>query len=195
MNIRFTQRKIMLLLFSTSVMIFIHNISVIVVIFLGVMVASLAITHRIDGKARLKAMGAVALFVLIFQILFHTDISIQERIFVGIIMALRLITLSFLVFLFTETTSVSEIVASISFLPKKLCLMLTISFALLPCIITETQAIRIAQQSRGLQTKGLNIFRSLFPIIIPLVHRTLARAEHIAVVLETRGFDADKSVD
>jgi energy-coupling factor transporter transmembrane protein EcfT len=75
-------------------------------------------------------------------------------------------------------------------LPKKLCLMLTISFALIPAILRESSMIRMVQQTRGLDTKGVKVVSGILALIIPLLSRTLLRAEHIAMTLETRGYQS-----
>jgi biotin transport system permease protein len=174
--------KILLLLLTTSMVIIFNSLFLIIGMFLAVLVYYVAIVRRNNYKERIFGLGFVALSIVGFQLFFHTALSLQERIVIGGVMALRLMTLSFMVFLFTETTSVSEIVSALSFLPRKLNLMLTISFALLPSIMREMHMIRIAQQARGVKTNVL-------PIIIPLLHRTLSRAEHVAIVIETRGFE------
>jgi energy-coupling factor transporter transmembrane protein EcfT len=130
----------------------------------------------------------IGLFVIGYQLVFQTMVPFQSRLLDGSIQALRLILLSVLVFVFTQTTSVSEIVSALSFLPGKLCLLITISFALIPAILREITIIRIAQQVRGFAPRKIHIIRSVFPVLIPLLNRTLTRAEHIAIVLETRGF-------
>jgi len=141
------------------------------------------------AKSRLSAVAGISLLVILFQVILNTSLSFENRVFVGTMTALRLVSLSLLVLLFTETTSPSAIVSALSFLPRKLCLVLTMSFSLIPAIIQELSNIRLAQAARGFQPKGMNLFRSIVPILIPLLNRTLTRAEHIAMVLETRGFE------
>lgn len=141
-------------------------------------------------KGRYVSIGVVSVCIILFQLLFNWSIPIQLRLLVGALAALRIITLSLMVFLFTETTSVSDIVAALSFLPKKICLMLAISFALIPAILRESSMIHMVQQTRGLESKGLKGITNLAAIIIPLLSRTLIRAEHVAMTLETRGYQS-----
>lgn len=166
-----------LILFSTG-LVFIRNIVLIGIACGAIIVVSGAKIRRGSYKSRLLAIVGVALLVVVFQ-------GIQNHLLLGIATAIRLISLSLLVLLFTETTSPSSIVAALSFLPKNISLMLTISFSLIPAILQEISAIRIAQQARGFSSKGIKIF----PVLIPLLNRTLSRAEHIAIVLQTRGFE------
>jgi energy-coupling factor transporter transmembrane protein EcfT len=138
---------------------------------------------------RLRPIIVIGLFIMVYQLVFLSSISIYQRLYDGLMQSVKLMSLSLLVFVFTETTSITKIVTALSFLPKKVCLLITISFALIPAIMREISDIRIAQQARGFAPRGFNIIRSILPILIPLLNRTLMRAEHIAIVLETRGFE------
>jgi energy-coupling factor transporter transmembrane protein EcfT len=189
MNIRKTRLKLIGLLFISTVMIAIRNPIVVCIITAAILTLSVRFIRYQVLWQRLSPIFVIGLFVILFQVLFQTTIPIQNRFVEGFIQSFRLISLSLLVFVFTQTTSVSQIVSALSFLPKKLCLLLTISFALIPAILREITDIRIAQQARGFAPKGVNIIRSVFPVLIPLLNRTLTRAEHIAIVLETRGFE------
>ncbi len=190
MNTHRTRIKLICLLFCSTAMIIFRSPLVILGIFVVVTFISIIRSSRIQVKTRLLSLGVVSASVIIFQVVCNGSVSMQERLLLGSESALRIMTLSLLVFLFTETTSVSEIMSAFSFLPQKMRLMMTISFSLIPVITREIHTIRIAQQARGFQPRGVHVVRTVFPIIIPLLYRTLARAEHIAMVLETRGFDA-----
>lgn len=188
MGSRKTRIKLLFLILFSTLMIFFRNLCVIFSITIIIILISILKLNFLRVKNRLIPLFFVALLIIIFQLLFGLDSSLYLRLFQGFTAALRLLSLSLLVFLFTETTSITEIVAVFSFLPPKLNLMITISFSLIPVILKEISIIRVAQQSRGLPLKGISMFRSLFPILIPLLSRTLTRAEQIAIVLQTRGF-------
>jgi len=190
MKVWLTRAKFALLLGLTTVMILLHSFILILCVSVGLILLSLILSPKTNLKSRFVSIGFVAVLVILFQVAFNFALPVPVRFFVGSLVAARLIAMSLAVFLFTETTSVSEIVAALSFLPRKICLMLTISLALLPTIIHETQMIRIAQQARGFRTNNLNPIRTFLPMIIPLLHRTLTRAEHIATMLEIKGFEA-----
>jgi energy-coupling factor transporter transmembrane protein EcfT len=177
-NVVFTRLKLLALILFSTVLVLIRNMYFIGIACGAIVAVSGAKMRGGTLKSRLIAIVGVSLLVVVFQ-------AIQNRLLLGIITAIRLISLSLLVLLFTETTSASAIVSALSFLPKKITLMLTISFSLIPAILQEISAIRIAQQARGFSPRGINIF----PVLIPLLNRTLTRAEHIAIVLQTRGYD------
>jgi len=180
-SVTLTRLKLIALIFFSTLFVLIRNIVVIGIISCAIIAVSGVKTHRGNLKSRLTAIIGVSAFVVVFQLILNGSVSVAERLLLGVASALRLISLSFLVLLFTETTSPSAIVAALSFLPNNISLMLTISFSLIPAILQEISAIRIAQQARGLH-KG-----SIIPVLVPLLNRTLTRAEHIAVVLQTRG--------
>jgi energy-coupling factor transporter transmembrane protein EcfT len=178
-----TRLKLIALIIFSTLFVLIRNIFVIAFVFCAIIMACGLNSRRGDVKSRLVAIIGISAFVVIFQLLCNSSLPIQEQLLIGSVTAFRLVSLSLLVLLFTETTSPSSIVAALSFLPKQLILMLTISFSLIPAILQEITAIRIAQQARGLH-KGY-----ILPVLVPLLNRTLTRAEHIAIVLQTRGFE------
>jgi energy-coupling factor transport system permease protein len=178
-----------LLIASTAMILLRSPIAVCVITFVMFVLSVRFVKYQVIWQ-RLHPILVIGLFVIGYQLIFQTAMPVQNRLLEGFTQSLRLISLSLLVFVFTQTTSVSQIISALSFLPRKLCLLLTISFALIPSILREITAIRIAQQARGFAPKGINIVRSIFPVLIPLLARTLSRAEHIAIVLETRGFES-----
>jgi energy-coupling factor transporter transmembrane protein EcfT len=173
---------IALILFSTF-FVLVRNIYLISLIFCILIAINGVIKHRGNVKSRLVAIIGVSALVILFQLIVNSTVPIYERLLIGSLTTLRLVSLSLLVFIFTETTSPSSIVSALSFLPNNVTLMLTISFSLIPAILQEVSAIRIAQQARGAHSG------SIIPVLVPLLNRTLTRAEHIAIVLQTRGFE------
>ena len=105
----------------------------------------------------------------------------------GCLAAAKITTVSWLVFIFTGTTSFSDMLDALCFLPKRYQLALTMTFALVPVLIAEAQQIKLIQSARGLSRWWLNPFTNSFSVIIPLLHRSLSRAERIAIVLSARG--------
>jgi len=178
-----TRLKLIALICFSTLFVLIRNVYGIFLIFGVIIVLTKLHMRRGHLKSRITAIIGVSAFVIVFQLLFNGSVAIQQRLLIGSLTAFRLISLSLLVLLFTETTSPTSIVAVLSFLPKNINLMLTISFSLIPAILQEISAIQIAQQARGLR-KG-----SIIPVLVPLLNRTLTRAEHIAIVLQTRGFE------
>ncbi len=188
MNKQITRGKLLLLLAASTAIMYLHSPLMIIIFAFLVGVLSTLTKSRGSRRSRYISIAVVTLFIMIFQLLFNGSLPLAARIVTGFIASLRIISLSLMVFLFTETTSVSDIVQALSFLPKTICLMLTISFALIPAILRESAMIRMAQQTRGLETGGFKRVSSFLALIVPLLSRTLLRAEHIAMTLETRGY-------
>jgi energy-coupling factor transport system permease protein len=141
-------------------------------------------------KKRLMPLVYVLIAIVIFHLVSGSD-SIRVRLLTGFIFGTKILLLSLLVFVFTQTTSVSSIVQLFWFVPKHVRLMISMSFALVPVILSEIDYIRVAQLSRGLVSSGIYAWRAIIPILVPILNRTLTRAEQLAIVLESRGYSVD----
>jgi energy-coupling factor transport system permease protein len=77
-------------------------------------------------------------------------------------------------------------------LPHGLAYLLGSPLLLLPQIAGRVQAIRAAQQARGLETQGnlLQRAKALFPLVAPLVYGAVIEVEERSLALEVRGFNA-----
>jgi energy-coupling factor transporter transmembrane protein EcfT len=179
-------KAILLLLISTTVLL---TKNWLIISFL--LIATIAATLKINSYAafwqRIKPLLFIAIFIVIFNVAFNFHEHYSIRLISGVIAAGKIIILSLLVFTFTSTTSLKEIIGIFAFLPKKLQLSLTITLNIIPAILEEIQKIKIAQKSRGLNSYSINPKKSIFPIIIPLIHRALERAEHLAILLYSKG--------
>lgn len=102
--------------------------------------------------------------------------------------SLRILSLSSLVFLFINTTELGLIMKALSFLPKQISYILSLSFGMIPQLSKEVKQITIAQQARG-HKMNWNIFKSYLPVILPLFIKSFIRAEQISISMQARGFD------
>jgi energy-coupling factor transporter transmembrane protein EcfT len=112
----------------------------------------------------------------------------MEGFFFGIVISLRLLVLFLAVFAFMSSTPPKQLFETFDFLPYDLALMLTLAFRLLPIIKNEITMIMNAQKARGLNFWSLNIFKTYFPIFVPLFGKTLEGSNHLALTMESRGF-------
>ena len=120
--------------------------------------------------ARLKFLALPLILIAGLQILFNHTLA-------GVIAAIKIANLSLLVLIYTNSASPKEISQVFSWLPADLRLTLSIALNLIPIIFQEAQKIQLVQVSRGRK------FKSPLPIVIPLLHRSLKRAEQLAIVL------------
>ena len=102
--------------------------------------------------------------------------------------SLRILSLSSLVFLLINTTQLSHIMKALSFLPKQISYILSLSLGMIPQLSKEVKQITIAQQARGHKTNW-NIFKSYLPVLLPLFTKSFIRAEQISISMQARGFD------
>lgn len=184
-----TRAGILALILSTTILLFIKETVVIFVISLIIFFSSFIFDRKKKILLRLYPLFAVAVFIVLFQLLFNTTLSLTQRFMQGLTAALKLFSLSMLVFLFAEVISIKQIIDALSFLPKKIQLAIIITFSMIPSIFEESQKILMAQNSRGYNTRSLNFVKSIIPFIIPLLHRILRKAEQITIVIQSRGYD------
>ena len=69
-------------------------------------------------------------------------------------------------------------------------MMLTIAF--IPIVREEFEAVRMAQEARGVSFNGLKAVRGIISITIPLLYSLADRADRIATAMEARGYGLDK---
>jgi len=180
--------KLILLFLFTVSLAFNRDPVLITVSFIAVFILFLCVkdTNRFQ---RFKPLFSVSLMVIIFNLVFLPEPNWQSRITKGITSALKLTALSLAVYLFTWTTSISKIINNLIFIPAKLRLMITITFSLIPVIMEEMEKIKLVQTTRGLKPNRFPPFSSIAPIIIPLLVRTLNRAQHLTLILETKNYE------
>ena len=138
--------------------------------------------------ARLKPLLFISFLIIIFQLTFNLSVSPLDRFLLGINAVSKILAISLSVFYFTTTTSLGEIIGALSFLPSSARLALTVTFSLIPAVIEEGGQISIVQSSRGLKKSIRNPLAAVIPVIIPLIHRVLSRAEKISLALYTKGY-------
>lgn len=190
MNQRINKIKLLAIVLISTFILFIKDLNILSFVLFLTIILSIYSKARYKLLDRIKPLLFIGLMVILFQVLFNSSVDLTRRLLIGFITAEKIIILSMIVFLYTLTTSLTDIIDSFSFLPKKLSLMLTITLGLIPQIYEESKKIKLVQQTRGYSFGSFNIYRSIIPIIIPLIHRTLKRAEQLSIVLTTRGYEA-----
>jgi energy-coupling factor transport system permease protein len=76
---------------------------------------------------------------------------------------------------------------------RDLATMMMLSIAFLPIIIEEHDAIRLAQEARGVSYSGLRgLIRGEIAVIVPLIYGLSARADRVATAMEARCYGYKK---
>jgi len=178
--------KLIILLLLTTITLFTRQWSIIIILLSAATFITIAANSYYDFIQRIKPLLIISILIIIFNVFLNpATITHTEKLFLSLLTSGKIITLSLLVFAFTSTTSLKEIISIFSFLPKKFCLALTISLSIIPVILSEVKKVKIVQESKGLKFSW-NPIKSFMPIIIPVIHRSFQRAEQIALILETR---------
>ncbi len=176
------QLKLIALILISSALILINNLYFLSGFLLTLLLITTLKAHLSPLKNRLLPLLLTVLMIIIFQLIFNSTQIFSVRLVQGLTAALKILSLSLLVFLYTSTTSLTQISRTFSFLPKNFNFMLTITFSLIPVIFQEAKTIILLQKCRGYHR-----FNPL-PVIIPLLHRTLKRSEQIALTMASRGY-------
>lgn len=177
----YTVLKLTMLFSLTSILLIAKNWQLIGIICLAIIISIIIFQAKKVFLQRIFPLLIIALFTVLFQLIFNVNNNYLARIILGIITATKIISISLLVFLFTTVTSMNSIVELFSFLPYEYKLVLIVTFGIFPIIMQELWSIKIIQNSRGLNTRSWNLYKTFFPLIIPLLHRSFQRAERIAV--------------
>jgi len=182
-------KLLLLIVISTSV-IFITDLFWMSLIFLTVILVVLLLKIHTRLLEWIKPILIVSVFVIILQSFTHTPMKFTtEGLLFGVVISLRLLSLLTLVFAFVSTTKPRQLLDSFSFLPREIGLMLMLSLRLLPMVKDGIVKIMNAQRVRGLNFRSPNIFRTYFPILVPLFSKTLEGSNRLALAMEARGFE------
>jgi len=97
--------------------------------------------------------------------------------------------------LFLRVASPSDIVAALEKLkiPLSITMAISVAFGYLPELARQVSSILEAQKVRGWNIKTKNPFKvakAFAPIVVPIVTRSMTRAEFIAAAMVSRGFGA-----
>jgi energy-coupling factor transport system permease protein len=176
--------------FSILGMLFLDIVPLILV--LVAMFPFLALARSLRQWAKsLRGLALLAAFILIINTLF---ISLSF----AISTVLRLIVLMTAFSLFFLTVHPDDFALALIKLriPYDFAFAFSMAFRYVPTIATETETIRDAQMSRGLELERGNLIqkvRNYLPILIPIIVSSIRRALQVAESLESRAFGSTKA--
>ena len=133
----------------------------------------------------LIAFLPVIIITFLFQLIFNKQSTFMSNVFFSYLIFSKVAIISALVLLFVTVTSPANIISAFWFLSDDLRLILTMTFYFIPVIFDETKHISMVQKSRGLRS----FFANPFPLIVPLLHRVMKRAEALSLTIASRGYD------
>ena len=156
----------------------------------------------------LKPLWWIILFTFVLHLFSHPGREIcrvwqfvitQEGVEQGILISVRLMLLIVLSTLLTFTTSPLKLTDALESLlspfrrvglpAHELAMMMTIALRFIPTLISETDKIMKAQQSRGanfVTGSILSRLKNMVPILVPLFLSAFRRADDLAMAMEAR---------
>jgi len=124
----------------------------------------------------------------------YGHVSIEGLVFAsGVCLRLAIFILASRLLL--RTTSPFDLVAGLRKLkvPMEVYLAISVAFGYLPELTRQVVTILEAQKSRGWKIKSKNpikIIRGYIPVVIPIIFRSMVRAEYLAAAIASKGFGA-----
>lgn len=137
-----------------------------------------------------RAVAGLAVFAALLGVVQYLGGGSIESSYVT---ALRMMAMTVVFLMMLVTTRLQDLTASLVTqlrIPYTYAFMFTAALRFVPDFLAENRAVFEAQECRGLVLKG-HFFRRLkmYPAVVqPLVLRSLARSETMALSLELRGF-------
>jgi len=115
----------------------------------------------------------------------------REGLAFGAISSVFLINMIAVAMIFVYTTKPSKMVDALSWLraPPPLSFSFALALQFIPVFYREVKEVRLAQSARGAR---LTSAMSVFPLIVPVIHRAFTRARELSISLDTRGFCPDR---
>ena len=173
--------------FSILGMLFIEIVPLLMI--LGLILPFLALARSLRQWTRsLRGLAVLAAFILVINTLF-APLSL------AISTVLRLVVLMSAFSLFFLTVHPDDFALALVKLhvPYDFAFAFSMAVRYVPTIATETETIRDAQMSRGLELERGNLIRKVrnyLPILIPIIVSSIRRALQVAESLESRAFGA-----
>lgn len=147
--------------------------------------------YRLAGISQSVAWQQLRPTVWVIAIFFAAQLWMADWL-AGLLVVSRLVTLLLLASLVTLTTRSSDMIDAlekgfgwlrlVGVNPAKISLALSLALRFIPVLAALTEEIREAQKVRGLN-------RSVIAIAVPLIVRTLKKADDIAAAIEARSYD------
>lgn len=169
------------------------------------------ILSRIQLNSLIFAPLRSLIYLLIFTFLIYlvsspSEYSLTQRLYSGILYTSRLIVLVLFISILSTTTSPIDLCFGLEYLlfplkkiripTQKIIFIIHLSLMFIPILFQELERLINIYASRGVNFKKgniLNRIRRLIPIMILLFKISFHRADELALVLESRGYQLHKN--
>ena len=181
--------KLLILVMTTSALLLFPNIIVILIITASSIALLTAKGLHENYLVWAKSIAIIMFVIIALQSFTYLGVGFSVAgFYFGVMIAMRFLAFLTLVTIFVHTTSTSELRDAFSFLPYTISTVFFLALVLLPKTAMLLENIVNAQKSRGLNFRSPNIFRTYFPILVPLFGKALTQSERMALAMEARGW-------
>jgi len=148
-----------------------------------------------DINAAHTAAAKIVYFTL-FKAKFMTVALTSGGMLMGLNFILKMMIMIFAANLFSQTTTVEEILFGLNRigLPYQFGLMLSIALRFIPTLTKEVEQIQQAQKSRGASAKKSkeggkrNSVQGVIPLFVPMIVSSMRRSDTMAMSMTSRGY-------
>lgn len=183
--------KILATLFFSFMAIVLNN-PLYLLILLLVEIALVGIAGQLQKQ--FKTLVGFTIFAIILGLIQY---AVVEDINSSLEIALRMYCMGVIFLILLVTTKLQDLTTALVEQCKisyEYAFMFTAALRFIPDFIDESKSVREAQMCRGMDVEGslLSRLKSYSSVVQPLVLRSLARSETMALSLELRGFGSSK---
>ena len=152
----------------------------------------------IIGKIKIKEAGKNLAKLSPFIILVVVINMISNTIGYATVIGIRLMLVFNITYVFTKnltpgqlSNSIENILAPLKILKvntRDIGIMISIAIAFIPILKDETEKIKYSLQSKGFDTRGINMLKNMKLLLVPLIVSILKRVDHIENGLKSKAY-------
>lgn len=184
--------KFVLFIIYTALIFCINNYVIIPII--AIINIILMIIGKIKLKDAVKSLIKLLPFITLVVIINLALDSVQSGILIGI----RLALVCNVTYTFTKNFTPGQLSSSIENLlkplkifgvnTKEIGIMISIAVAFIPILRDEAEKIKFSLQSKGFDTRGINMIKNINLLLVPLIVSIFKRVDHIENALKSKAY-------
>ena len=154
----------------------------------------LMIIGKIKIKEASKNLAKLSPFIILVVVINMISNTIGYATVIGI----RLMLVFNITYVFTKnltpgqlSNSIENILAPLKILKvntRDIGIMISIAIAFIPILKDETEKIKYSLQSKGFDTRGINMLKNMKLLLVPLIVSILKRVDHIENGLKSKAY-------